>query len=121
VVPYLIDGALPKGWRQNGDQRQVAGLVAPIQAYADQFRQELLGDAKPKPSERTLIEQAALAAPRAREMRDEIIAGKRIEDDDFVRLIRATSAVMKAFREHAVTAKPKLSLLQQKMIRDGKL
>jgi hypothetical protein len=86
-----------------------------------QFRKELLGDAKPKPSERTLIEQAALAALRAREMRDEIIAGKRIADEHFVRLIRATSAVMKAFREHAVTAKPKLSLLQQKMIRDGKL
>jgi hypothetical protein len=40
--------------------------------------------AEPTPSDKTLIEQAAVAAVRARVMRDAIIAGERIEDDDFV-------------------------------------
>jgi hypothetical protein len=70
------------------------------------FQAELLGDAAPTPSDRTLIEQAALAALRAREMRDEVIAGNRIEDDTFVRVSNSVTRIMKAFRDRAGASKP---------------
>jgi hypothetical protein len=43
-----------------------------------QFRVELLGKAKPTPSDQTLIDLAAQAALRVREMRAEIAAGNRV-------------------------------------------
>ena len=86
-----------------------------------QFREELLGDAKPAPSDLALIELAALAALRGREMRDAIIAGERIEDDDFVRVANAVARIMRTFRGRAATTKPKLTLLQQKLGKEGRL
>jgi hypothetical protein len=86
-----------------------------------QFRRELLGEAKPTPSDHALIDLAAQAALRVREMRTEIAAGNRVPDEDLVRISNAVNRIMREFRGRAVTAKPKLSLLQQQMIRDGKL
>jgi hypothetical protein len=86
-----------------------------------QFRRELLGDAKPTPSDQALIDLAAQAALRVREMRAEIAAGNRVPDEDLVRISNAVNRIMREFRGRAVAAKPKLTLLQQKMMRDGKL
>ena len=47
-----------------------------------QFRKELLDKAKPTPSDQTLIDLAAQAALRVREMRTEIAAGNRVPDED---------------------------------------
>lgn len=80
----------------------------------------MLGDDKPTPSDRTLIEQAALVALRTREMRDAIAAGEAIGDEDFVRLVRATASVMKTFREHrAAKHKAMPTLLQRRLALKG--
>jgi hypothetical protein len=68
------------------------------------FKKDLGAEAMTR-TERVLVEQAALVAMRTREMRDEIIAGRDIGDENFVRLVRATAAVMKAFREHRAATK----------------
>jgi hypothetical protein len=69
-------------------------------------------------AERVLVEQAALVALRTREMRDQINSGEQINDEDFVRLVRATSAVMKSLREHTKTVterQPQQSLAERIM------
>jgi hypothetical protein len=70
-----------------------------------EFRRELLGDAVPSPSDKTMIEQAALASMRASAMRDAIVAGERVEDDDFVRMSNALVRIMNAFRGRAAGTK----------------
>ena len=74
-----------------------------------EFRQEL-GVETPTRAERVLIELAALTALRARSMRDQIIAGQEPGDEDFVRIVRATTSIIKAFKDHRSakqrTAKP---------------
>jgi hypothetical protein len=61
------------------------------------FRRDLGGGDMSR-AERVLVEQAALVALRTREMQDQIIAGAQIDDEDFVRLVRATSSIMKPAR-----------------------
>jgi hypothetical protein len=84
------------------------------------FRRELLGDAKPSPSDSTLIDLATQAALRVRQMKAEIAAGQRVADEDLVRIIRAANSVLKEFRGRATTAKAKTSLLQRKLAHEGK-
>jgi hypothetical protein len=72
-----------------------------------QFRLELLGDAEPTPSDRTLIDLAAQAALRVRQMRAEIAVGNRVPDEDLVRISNAANRILKEFRGRAVTVKPK--------------
>jgi hypothetical protein len=66
-----------------------------------ELRRELGTGAVPTRAEKTLIELAALTALRTRELREEFIAGKEPSDEDFVRLVRATTAITKAFRDYA--------------------
>ena len=63
-----------------------------------QFRVELLGKAKPTPSDQTLIDLAAQAALRVREMRAEIAAGNRVPDEDLVRISNTVNRIMREFR-----------------------
>jgi hypothetical protein len=63
-----------------------------------QFRVELLGKAKPTPSDQTLIDLAAQAALRVREMRAEIAAGNRVPDEDLVRISNTVYRIMREFR-----------------------
>jgi hypothetical protein len=68
-----------------------------------QFRNELLGDADPTPSDQTLIDLAAQAALRVREMRAEISAGNRVPDEDLVRnCAPSTYAAVWAYRTHPI-------------------
>jgi hypothetical protein len=69
-----------------------------------EFRQEL-GAENPTRAERVLVELAALTALRARGMRDQIIAGQEPDDEDFVRIVRATTSIVKAFKGHSATKK----------------
>jgi hypothetical protein len=62
------------------------------------FRKELLGTTKPTPSDEALIDLAAQAALRVREMRFEISAGNRVPDEDLVRISDAVNRIMKEFR-----------------------
>jgi hypothetical protein len=80
------------------------------------FRRDLGGGDMSR-AERVLVEQAALVALRTREMQDQIIAGAQIDDEDFVRLVRATSSIMKTFRDHRV-AKPKAKPVEQRRVFD---
>jgi hypothetical protein len=80
------------------------------------FRRDLGGGDMSR-AERALVEQAALVALRTREMQDQIIAGAQIDDEDFVRLVRATSSIMKTFRDHRV-AKPKAKPVEQRRVFD---
>jgi hypothetical protein len=64
-----------------------------------EFRQEL-GVENPTRAERVLVELAALTTLRARGMRDQIIDGQEPDDEDFVRIVRATTSIIKAFKEH---------------------
>jgi hypothetical protein len=59
---------------------------------------ELLGKAKPTPSDQTLIDLAAQAALRVREMRAEIAAGNRVPDEDLVRISNTVNRIMREFR-----------------------
>jgi hypothetical protein len=67
-----------------------------------EFRREL-GAETPTQAEKVLIELGALTALRAHEMREEIIAGQEPDDEDFVRIIRATTSIIRAFKEHRGT------------------
>jgi hypothetical protein len=69
------------------------------------FRKELLGTAKPTPSDEALIDLAAQASLRVREMREEISAGNRVPDEDLVRISNTVNRVMREFRgrKQAVT------------------
>jgi hypothetical protein len=69
-----------------------------------QFRAELLGKAKPTPSDQTLIDLAAQAALRVREMRAEIAAGNRVPDEDLVRISNTVNRIMREFRGRKQTA-----------------
>jgi hypothetical protein len=91
-----------------------------IRRLRAQFRKELLGDAKPTPSDQALIDLAAQAGLRVKEMRAELSAGRRVPDEDLVRISNTVNRIMREFRGRAVTAKPKLTVLQEKMIADGK-
>jgi hypothetical protein len=62
------------------------------------FRQELLGDSKPTPSDDILIDLAAQAALRVREMRDEITAGNRVADEDLVRISNTVNRIMRELK-----------------------
>jgi hypothetical protein len=70
-----------------------------LRRFRAEFRKDL-GIGHPNRADRTLIEQAALVALRTREMREAVIAGQPIDDEDFVRLVRATTAVIKTFKDH---------------------
>jgi hypothetical protein len=75
-----------------------------------QFRRELLGDAKPAPSDLALIDLAAQAALRVREMRTQIAAGSRVPDEDLVRISNAVNRIMREFRGRAAAKADKRSL-----------
>jgi hypothetical protein len=69
-----------------------------LRRHRSNFRKELLGTAKPTPSDWALIDLAAQAALRVREMRAEIIAGNRVPDEDLVRISNAVNRIMREFR-----------------------
>lgn len=82
--------------------RQTAPSGRTLRRLRAQFRAELLGDAKPSPSDQALIDLAAQAALRVREMRAQIAAGSRVPDEDLVRISNAVNRIMKEFRSRSV-------------------
>jgi hypothetical protein len=69
-----------------------------LRRLRSKFRKELLGAAKPTPSDEALIDIAAQAGLRVREMRDEISAGNRVPDEDLVRISNTVNRIMREFR-----------------------
>jgi hypothetical protein len=63
-----------------------------------QFRKELLGTGKPTPSDQALIDLAAQAGLRVRQMRAEIAAGNSVPDESLVRIANVVNRIMREFR-----------------------
>jgi hypothetical protein len=106
--PYLPTSARQRP--TNGNNAMETNKRRMLRRLRAEFRQEL-SVASPTRAERVLVELAALTALRARGMRDQIIAGQEPNDEDFVRIVRATTSIIKAFKEHRTAkqrdAKPK--------------